>query len=167
MASLERRLETFHSWPRAEMNYHKLAQVPIQGTRGILSEVPSVLAPWYSVPPTHCILRYPRYNGEGYPWESGSKDEDETSVACSCVPWSSFCPCRRAGVSLVVWSENLLSGALSGGRWMQAGFFYAPIQGCPDRCIMFATGNALFNWDPDDDPWYERADRRTVRLYRR
>lgn len=62
MASLERRLETFHSWPRAEMNYHKLAQ---------------------------------------------------------------------------------------------AGFFYAPIQGCPDRCIMFATGNALFNWDPDDDPWTE------------
>jgi hypothetical protein len=29
-----------------------------------------------------------------------------------------------------------------------AGFFYAPIPGCTDRCIFYASGNALFNWDP-------------------
>jgi hypothetical protein len=27
-----------------------------------------------------------------------------------------------------------------------AGFFYAPIPGCKDRCIFYASGNALFNW---------------------
>jgi hypothetical protein len=36
-----------------------------------------------------------------------------------------------------------------------AGFFYAPIPGCTDRCIFYASGNALFNWDPADDPWAE------------
>ena len=36
-----------------------------------------------------------------------------------------------------------------------AGFFYAPIPGCTDRCIFYASGNALFNWDPADDPWTE------------
>ena len=36
-----------------------------------------------------------------------------------------------------------------------AGFFYAPIPGCTDRCIFYASGNALFNWDPSDDPWTE------------
>jgi len=36
-----------------------------------------------------------------------------------------------------------------------AGFFYAPIPGCTDRCIFYASGNALFNWDPNDDPWTE------------
>jgi hypothetical protein len=36
-----------------------------------------------------------------------------------------------------------------------AGFFYAPIPGCADRCIFYASGNALFNWDASDDPWTE------------
>ena len=36
-----------------------------------------------------------------------------------------------------------------------AGFFYAPIPGCTDRCIFYASGNALFNWDANDDPWTE------------
>ena len=38
---------------------------------------------------------------------------------------------------------------------LQSGFFYAPIPGCTDRCIYYASGNALFNWDPNDDPWTE------------
>eukprot|EP00277_Geminigera_cryophila_P025882 CAMPEP_0179466414 /NCGR_PEP_ID=MMETSP0799-20121207/47728_1 /TAXON_ID=46947 /ORGANISM="Geminigera cryophila, Strain CCMP2564" /LENGTH=150 /DNA_ID=CAMNT_0021271169 /DNA_START=18 /DNA_END=466 /DNA_ORIENTATION=- len=33
----------------------------------------------------------------------------------------------------------------------EAGFFYAPLQGCDDRVACYACGKVLFNWDPDDE----------------
>jgi len=33
----------------------------------------------------------------------------------------------------------------------EAGFFYAPLQGCEDRVACYACGKVLFNWDPNDE----------------
>jgi len=35
------------------------------------------------------------------------------------------------------------------------GFFFQPIPGCNDRCIFYASGNDLSNWNSADDPWTE------------
>jgi hypothetical protein len=40
-------------------------------------------------------------------------------------------------------------------RLAAAGFFFAPIPGYADRCIFYASGKALSNWNPADDPWAE------------
>ncbi len=40
---------------------------------------------------------------------------------------------------------------------MPGGFYHKPTAEHADRCVCFACESALYNWDPDDDPWAEHC----------
>lgn len=46
---------------------------------------------------------------------------------------------------------------LSPEKLARSGFYHTPTPQHPDRCICFICESALYNWDPDDDPWEEHC----------